>query len=114
MIGLPMLCRTGSESEPDPQAELELNVDAGHLGDDVRVGVAHAVIHLYTVDNVAGARRHGSAKALGAPVMLMTSTALAATKVGRFATALPTSSFALRDSLDPLVGKSTPGGANSA
>ena len=48
-----------SDAEPDPQAELEFHVDAGHLGDDVRVGVAHAVIHLYTVDDVAGARRDG-------------------------------------------------------
>ena len=69
MIGLPMLCRTRSKAEPDPQAELEFHVDARHLSDDVRVGIAHAV-HVAT----------GSAKALGAPLMLMTPTALAATK----------------------------------
>ena len=51
MIGLPMLCRTRSKAEPDPQAELEFHVDAGHIGDDVRVGIAHAVIHLDAVDN---------------------------------------------------------------
>jgi len=51
-----------------------------HIRDDVRVGVAHAVIHLYTVDNVAGACRHGFGQRLGAPVTANTATAAAATK----------------------------------
>ncbi len=100
MIRPATLCLTQSKAEPDPQAELEFHVDARHLSDDVRVGVAHAVIHstpsITSLVHVAA----GSATALGAPVMANTPTAPAATKVDRFATALPTSSFALRDGLD--------------
>jgi hypothetical protein len=49
---------TQSEPERDPLAELEFHIDARHFGDDVRVGVAHAVNHLDAVDDVAGARGH--------------------------------------------------------
>jgi hypothetical protein len=54
-----------SEPERDPQAKLEIDVDARHFGDDVRVGVAYAVIHLDTVDDVAGARGHGFGQGAG-------------------------------------------------
>jgi hypothetical protein len=87
MIRPATLCLTQSKAEPDPQAELEFHVDARHLSDDVRVGVAHAVIHLHTVDNVAGAVAAGSATALGAPVMANTPLRWPPPKVDRFATA---------------------------
>ena len=48
---------TRSKAEPEPQAQIEFHVDARHIGDDVGVGVVHAVIHLYTVDNADRARR---------------------------------------------------------
>ena len=56
---------TQSKSERDPQAELEFHVDTRHFGDDVRLGVAHAVIHLDTVDDIAGARGHGISQGAG-------------------------------------------------
>jgi hypothetical protein len=56
---------TQSRPESDPEAELEIHVDAWHFGDDVRVGVGHAVIHLDTVDDLAGAFGDGIGRAAG-------------------------------------------------
>jgi hypothetical protein len=71
---------TQSEPERDPQAELEFHVDARHFGDDVRVGVAHAVVHLAPSMTSLVHVATGSAKALGAPATAKTPTALATNK----------------------------------
>src|SRR5258705_2789687 len=42
------------------EARLELDVDARHLSDDVRVGIGHAVVDLHAVyELVGGGRRRG-------------------------------------------------------
>ena len=69
-----------SKPEADAKAELEFHIDARHISDDVRVGVAHAVFHLYTVDTSLVHVATGSATALGAPVMANTPNTPAAIK----------------------------------